>query len=70
MESVSLEQSATVDELLEACIQAFGSSSHFIRFNQFIHIQSKKVVERRQIWNLADPALMFLPATLPFFDFR
>lgn len=27
MESAPLEQSATVDELLEACVQAFGWSS-------------------------------------------
>ena len=30
MESMPLEQSATVDELLEACIQAFGRSSKLI----------------------------------------
>lgn len=53
MESVSLEQSATVDELLEACIQAFGSSSHFIQFHSFIHIQSTKVAQSLQIWNFS-----------------
>lgn len=26
MEAISLDQSATVDELVEACIQAFGQS--------------------------------------------
>lgn len=35
MESVPLEQSATVDELLEACIQAFGWSSEHIEFDSF-----------------------------------
>lgn len=50
MESVPLEQSATVDELLEACIQAFGWSSEHIEFDSFqmksakIHIKDTDLV--------------------------
>lgn len=38
MEPISLEQSATVNELLEACIQAFGWSTHLTTLLSHSHV--------------------------------
>lgn len=56
MESISSEQSATVDELLEACIQAFGWSTHLTRLLSHSDCD--------------DLTLMKLPTSVLCFDFR
>lgn len=50
MESAPLEQSATVDELLEACIQAFGWSSLNIYNSIQLRCIELKFTGNMQIW--------------------